>query len=49
LLFHRRPASVLFAHWSNADHDWKVDPAVFTIYAGDSSVNLPLHAELTLQ
>jgi len=38
-----------FAYWSDADHDWKIDPGAFTIYAGDSSANLPLHADLTLQ
>jgi beta-glucosidase len=38
-----------FAYWSDADHGWKVDAAQFTIYAGDSSVNLPLHADLTMQ
>jgi beta-glucosidase len=38
-----------FAYWSDSDHDWKVDPATFTIYAGDSSADLPLHADLTLQ
>jgi beta-glucosidase len=38
-----------FAYWSESDHDWKVDPSTFTIYAGDSSADLPLHADLTLQ
>ncbi len=38
-----------FAYWSEQDHNWKVDPGVFTIYAGDSSASLPLHAEVTLQ
>ncbi|HEY4379417.1 MAG TPA: glycoside hydrolase family 3 C-terminal domain-containing protein [Acidobacteriaceae bacterium] len=38
-----------FAYWSDPDHDWKVDPGIFTIYAGDSSDNLPLHTDLTLQ
>jgi len=38
-----------FAYWSASDHDWKVDPGTFTIYAGDSSANLPLHADLIMQ
>ena len=38
-----------FAYWSPSNHDWKVDPGAFTIYAGDSSANLPLHADLTMQ
>jgi beta-glucosidase len=38
-----------FAYWSDPDHDWKVDAATFTIYAGDSSVDLPLHADLSLR
>lgn len=38
-----------FAYWSMADQNWKVDPGAFTIYAGDSSANLPLHADLNLQ
>jgi beta-glucosidase len=45
LLLNRRS----FAYWSMPDHDWKVDPGVFTLYAGDSSANLPLHADLNLQ
>jgi beta-glucosidase len=38
-----------FAYWSEADHDWKVDAATFTVYAGDSSASLPLHADLTME
>lgn len=38
-----------FAYWSEPEHDWHVDPGVFTISAGDSSTNLPLHAKLTVQ
>ncbi len=38
-----------FAYWSQQDHAWKVDPGTFTIYAGDSSASLPLHADLTME
>jgi beta-glucosidase len=38
-----------FAYWSDRDHDWKVDPGAFTVYAGDSSASLPLHADLTMR
>jgi beta-glucosidase len=38
-----------FAYWSQQDHAWKVDPGSFTIYAGDSSTSLPLHAVLTME
>jgi beta-glucosidase len=38
-----------FAYWSESDHDWKVDSGAFTIYAGDSSASLPLHADLVMQ
>ena len=37
-----------FAYWSDADHDWKVDADSFTIYAGDSSLDPPLHAVLAM-
>ena len=38
-----------FAYWSQQDHAWKVDPGFFTIYAGDSSASVPLHADLTME
>jgi beta-glucosidase len=38
-----------FAYWSDKDHTWNVDPGAFTIYVGDSSANLPLHADLTMK
>jgi beta-glucosidase len=38
-----------FAYWSQQDHAWKVDPGLFTIYAGDSSASVPLHADLTME
>lgn len=37
-----------FAYWDVASHGWKVDPGRFTVSVGDSSANLPLHADLTL-
>lgn len=37
-----------FAYWSDRRHAWTVDPGRFVILAGDSSENLPLHADLTL-
>ena len=37
------------AYWDTATHDWKVDQARFTVFAGDSSVNVPLQADLTVQ
>lgn len=30
------------AYWSEAKHGWEVDPGKFTVFAGDSSENLPL-------
>lgn len=38
-----------FAYWSDKEHGWHVDPGTFTIYAGDSSADLPLHTSLTIQ
>jgi beta-glucosidase len=38
-----------FAFWSDASKRWQVDPGHFTIFAGDSSANLPLHEDVTLQ
>jgi beta-glucosidase len=38
-----------FAFWSAAKKDWEVDPGRFTISAGDSSANLPLHQDITLR
>jgi beta-glucosidase len=37
------------AYWDTTTHDWKVDQARFTIFAGDSSVNVPLQADFTVQ
>jgi len=37
-----------FAFWSDKTKSWQVDPAHFTIYAGDSSEHLPLKQEVTL-
>jgi beta-glucosidase len=37
------------AYWDVTAHNWKVDPGLFTIYAGDSSVNVPLQAGFRVQ
>ena len=37
-----------FAFWSPLSKDWTVDPARFTIFAGDSSEHLPLSQDVTL-
>ena len=37
-----------FAFWSDKTKSWQVDPALFTIYAGDSSEHLPLTQKVTL-
>lgn len=36
-----------FSYWSTPDHNWKVAPGTYTITAGDSSRNLPLHIDIT--
>ncbi len=38
-----------FAYWDTNRHDWTVDPGKFVIHVGDSSINLPLQADLTLE
>lgn len=38
-----------FAYWSEQREKWAVDPGKFVIYVGDSSENLPLHADVTIQ
>ena len=38
-----------FAYWDVTTHDWKVNPGLFTLYAGDSSVNVPLQAAFRVQ
>jgi len=37
-----------FAWWNPATQNWQVDPGKFIILAGDSSVHLPLNAEVEL-
>ena len=37
-----------FAMWNEQIHDWYVPAGQYVIEAGDSSRNLPLHAEITL-
>ncbi len=38
-----------FAYWNQQIHDWHVETGVFTVEAGDSSRNLPLKAEVTVE
>ena len=38
-----------FAYWNKAIHDWHVETGAFTIEVGDSSRNLPLCAEVTVE
>ena len=38
-----------FAYWNRQIHDWHVETGVFTVEAGDSSRNLPLKAEVTVE
>ncbi|HEX3660315.1 MAG TPA: glycoside hydrolase family 3 C-terminal domain-containing protein [Acidobacteriaceae bacterium] len=38
-----------FSYWSLADHGWQVQPGEYTIEAGSSSADLPLHATITLR
>ncbi|MDE3148161.1 MAG: glycoside hydrolase family 3 C-terminal domain-containing protein [Acidobacteriota bacterium] len=35
-----------FSYWSVADHGWKVAPGSYSISAGSSSRDLPLHAQI---
>jgi beta-glucosidase len=37
------------AYWDVASKSWKVDPGKFVVYVGDSSANVPLKAEFTIQ
>ena len=37
------------AYWDVTSKSWKVDPGKFTVYVGDSSVNLPLQADFTVR
>jgi len=37
-----------FAWWNGTTHSWQVDPGKFTILAGDSSVHLPLTADVEM-
>jgi beta-glucosidase len=37
------------AYWDVAGKAWKVDPGKFTVYVGDSSANVPLHADFTVR
>lgn len=38
-----------FSYWDTSLHDWKRDHARFSIYVGDSSVNIPLHQFIDLK
>jgi len=38
-----------FSYWSEAAHNWKIDPGKFVVRVGDSSENTPLSAEVTLK
>jgi len=38
-----------FAYWNEEIHDWHVETGAFTIEVGDSSRNLPLQAEVTVE
>jgi beta-glucosidase len=37
------------AYWDTATHAWKVDPGKFVVYVGDSSENVPLQQDITVQ
>ncbi len=37
------------AYWDTKTHAWKVDPGKFVVYVGDSSENLPLQKDFTVQ
>ncbi len=37
------------AYWDVKSEAWKVDPGQFAVYVGDSSENLPLHANFTVR
>jgi beta-glucosidase len=38
-----------FSYWSEAKKGWTIDPGKFTLHIGNSSVNTPLSADLTLE
>jgi beta-glucosidase len=38
-----------FSYWSVADHAWRVQPGQYTVEAGSSSADLPLHATIPMQ
>lgn len=38
-----------FRYWSEARHDWTVDPGKFVLRLGDSSENTPLEAAVTVE
>lgn len=38
-----------FSYWSVADHAWRVQPGQYTVEAGSSSADLPLHATIATQ
>ncbi len=38
-----------FAYWNEQIHDWHVETGVFIVEVGDSSRNLPLKAEVTVE
>jgi beta-glucosidase len=37
------------AYWDTSTHAWKVDPGKFVVYVGDSSENVPLQQDFTVQ
>ena len=37
------------AYWDTKTHAWKVDPGKFVVYVGDSSENVPLQQDFTVQ
>ena len=37
------------AYWDTNTHAWKVDPGKFVVYVGDSSENVPLQQDITVQ
>ncbi|HEY0307435.1 MAG TPA: glycoside hydrolase family 3 C-terminal domain-containing protein [Acidobacteriaceae bacterium] len=37
-----------FAYWSETEKDWHIDSGLFTIFAGESSEDMPAHRDVTL-
>jgi beta-glucosidase len=37
-----------FSYWSDDSHDWRIDPGRFVVYAGDSSEDTPLSADVNV-